>query len=191
MFLAIEIRSERGAMHGLVSNEMLLARIAGGDKTAFQALYRATAGTLNAVCLGVLRDKAAAEEVLQEAYVRVWQNARSFDPAKGAAIAWLVTIARRLALNEIRRRRGAPLSIDDAAGEVERVESARTIDDSGVSVKLRTCLDALDADYREAVVRAYVHGMTHEELARHMARPLGTVKSWVRRGLVDLKECLG
>jgi len=190
-----QMRASRSApggtpVHGVISNEALLSLVAGGDRAAFQALYRATSGTLNAVCIGVLRDRAVAEEVLQEAYVRVWENAKSFDPAKGAAIAWLVTIARRLALNEIRRRKHAPIAMEEVPEEVDLIEAERPSESAGASVRLRTCLEQLSEDYRRAVVLAYVHGMTHEELSRRFDRPLGTVKSWVRRGLIDLKECL-
>jgi RNA polymerase sigma-70 factor (ECF subfamily) len=178
-------------MHGVVSNEALLSLVAQGDRQAFRSLYRSTAGTLTAVCLGILRDRASAEEVLQEAYVRVWEHARSYDPARGAAIAWLVTIARRLALNEIRRRKNAPVAMDEVSSEVELLAAEKPAEGVGLGGRLRTCLDQLDADYRQAVVLAYVQGLTHEELAARLARPLGTVKSWVRRGLIDLKECLG
>jgi RNA polymerase sigma-70 factor (ECF subfamily) len=181
----------RSIMHGTISHEALLALVAQRDRQAFRSLYRATAGTLNAVCLGILRDKAVAEEVLQEAYVRVWEHAASFDPAKGTAIAWLVTIARRLALNEIRRRKNAPVAMEDVPEEVDLVAVDKPSETAGASAKLRTCLERLSEDYRRSVILAYVHGLTHAELARRFGRPLGTVKSWVRRGLIDLKECLG
>ncbi len=177
-------------MHGTLSNEALLSLVAAGDRDAFQALYRATAPTLNAICLSVLRDRAIAQDVLQEAYVRVWERARTFDASRGTAIAWLVTIARNLAISEIRRRKTAPVAMEEVT-ESDLITGERPADAAVASPRLMGCLERLNEDQRQAVVLAYVHGFTHQELAQRFERPTGTVKSWVRRGLIDLKECLG
>lgn len=178
-------------MHGTLSNDALLTLVAKGDREAFRSLYRSTAPLLHAVCLRILRDRMSAQDVLQEAYVRIWQNARSFDPDRGAAMAWLVTITRRLAINEIRRRKSAPTAMEEVADQVELVAAEHSTGGPSASPKLVRCLQRLNEDHRKALLLAYVHGFSHHELAERLKRPLGTVKSWVRRGLLALRECLG
>jgi RNA polymerase sigma-70 factor (ECF subfamily) len=106
-------------------------------------------------------------------------------------MAWLVTIVRRLSINEIRRRQTAPTAMDDVADNIGLVPAEPSIDSGLASPKLLHCLGKLNEEPRQAVLLAYVHGFTHEELAARFDRPPGTVKSWIRRGLIDLKECLG
>lgn len=178
-------------MHGVVSPEAMLSLVATGDREAFRSLYRATSGTAYAIALGVVRERDTAQEIVQEAFVRVWEHAARFDPAKGTAAGWIAVITRRLALNEIRRRKGAPVAFDDAGVAVDTIAGEAPSDKAGLGKSLEACLGRLSSDHRTAVVLAYVHGFTHEELARRLDRPLGTVKSWVRRGLSDLKECMG
>jgi RNA polymerase sigma-70 factor, ECF subfamily len=133
-----------------------------------------------------------AQEVLQEVYVRVWQRAGDFDRTAGSPITWLAAIARNRALDEARR--GTMRSLeddpellqvpgeDDPAANYERTEELR---------RLYACLDGLEAERKEIVLLAYYHGLTREEIARRLARPTATVKTWLRRTLAQLKDCLG
>jgi RNA polymerase sigma-70 factor (ECF subfamily) len=171
--------------------ESLLRSVAAGDRQAFRELYRLTAGKLFATARAIVQDRARAEEVLQDAYCRVWERAGSFDPAKGSAITWLATITRRLAIDDVRRRRIELLSLDDeTTGVLDIAADIPEIDPIGMG-RLKTCLETLRTDYRHVVVLAHVHGLTYEELARRFDKPVGTMKTWVFRGLAELKACIG
>jgi RNA polymerase sigma-70 factor (ECF subfamily) len=178
-------------MLGTMSPEVLMTRVANGDREAFRTVYRLLAPTLLGVALSLLRDRDLAQDVVQEAFVRVWEKATSYDGEKGAVVAWAVIIVRRLALNEIRRRRTVMVPVEDAEAEVDALLSIERPDPSGQTVRLKRCLEALDPDYRRAILLTYHQGLTNEDMADQLGRPLGTVKSWVRRGLVDLKDCVG
>lgn len=168
--------------------ETLLQRVAAGDRSAFRVLYAAASPRLFAICVKLLRDRARAEEVLQEAFTRIWERARSYDADKGAAIAWMTVVTRRIALNELRRRDNTHDSLDgddapdvaDDAPEADPLAKSRLID----------CLDRLGSERRRWVLLAYIHGYSHEELARRFERPLGTMKSALFRGLADLRKCM-
>lgn len=173
---------------GEVTVEDLLLRVAAKDRDAFRQLYQATASRLLGVCVGLLRNRARAEEAVQEAYVRIWERAGSFDQEKGAALAWMTVLTRRIALNELRRRDNAhvPLDKDDTPEFVAEFAEADPIGKS----RLLACLEKLEAERRQWVLLAYVHGYSHEELARRFGRPLGTMKSALFRGLADLRKCV-
>lgn len=171
--------------------EGLLARCALGDRAAFREVYLATAPKLFAVALRILRREDWAEEVLQECYVSIWRHAPEYDPRRAAPATWMTSIVRNRCLDWLRRPNPEPLNdaaaeslASDAPGPLERLEGARD------SAALARCLRSLDAKYRQAVVLAFFDGLSHAELARHLREPLGTVKTWVRRGLARLGECL-
>jgi RNA polymerase sigma-70 factor, ECF subfamily len=172
------------------SPEDLLIRMASGDRAAFRAFYEATNSRLFPVAQAILRDRDRAADVLQDAYLRIFERAFQFRSDKGSALAWAITITRRLALNAIRRSPAAMVSIDDHESAFEIADDTLPAISEGFEPRLGPCMDALPARQREAVVLAYVLGLTHEELAERLGTPLGTVKSWVRRGLEQLKECL-
>lgn len=180
-----------GRMVGLGPDEVLLLKIAEGDRLAFRKFYASTSGALLGVCLNMLRDRSRAEDVLQEAYVRIWERASLFDPAKGAALVWAGTLTRRLALNELRRTRIASVPIDGDDGPAHEIAADFVDPDPIGGRRLGPCLERLPSDQRTAVVLATVHGLTHSELAARLDKPLGTVKSWIARGLANLKECIG
>ncbi|HEY2864051.1 MAG TPA: sigma-70 family RNA polymerase sigma factor [Casimicrobiaceae bacterium] len=172
----------------------LLARTALADQSAFEQLYRATSSHLYGVALRILRESAAAEEVLQESFVNVWHHAGSYVAAKSQPLTWLTSIVRNRCLDRLRKRDVETVSIDDE-------EHAMTIADrsptplelllSGADASaVRQCVEALDAGQKQAIALAFYQGLSHSELARHLKQPLGTVKSWVRRGLERLKACL-
>lgn len=171
------------------TNEALLMRVAKGDRAAFRVLYSATASRLLAVCVALLRDRARAEESLQEAFVRIWERANTYDETKGAALAWMTVVTRRVALNELRRRDGAHVSLDDDEKSPQIAADLPELDPIGKG-RLLDCLGRLEAERRQWVLLAYVHGYSHEELARRFERPLGTMKSALFRGLAELRKCI-
>ena len=171
---------------GEVSNEALLRRAGEGDRAAFRALYHATAPRLSGVCVALLRDRARAEEALQEAFIRIWERAKTFDDSKGAALAWMTVLTRRVALNELRRAGAGSTgggAIPEIAADIPEPDPMR-------KDRLLACLEKLDAGRRRWVLLAYVHGYTHEELALRFGLPLGTMKSALFRALADLRKCV-
>ncbi|HXQ13321.1 MAG TPA: sigma-70 family RNA polymerase sigma factor [Caulobacteraceae bacterium] len=160
----------------------LLAATGAGDRRAFQALYTATSRRLFGVALSLLGRRELAEDVLQEAYVRVWTHAWQFDPARGPALAWLSRIVRNLAIDQIRRERGAHDDIADHADSL-CAPTAPLAD----RADLHRGLSRLRADQRNILRLAFVQGYTHEELVERLGVPLGTAKSRVRRSLEQLR----
>ncbi len=170
----------------------LLTRAGGGDQRAFAELYRRVSGRLYAVCLRILRDSGEAEEVLQEVFVTVWRRADRFDPARASAMTWLVTLTRNKAIDRLRQRREAVL--DDPL-DLDRVVDERPGPPADAQagqdyVRLRDCLEALEPKQRRSVREAFFTGATYKELEARCQVPLPTVKSWIRRGLIQLRECL-
>jgi RNA polymerase sigma factor (sigma-70 family) len=170
----------------------LMPRIAQGDRAALRALYDATSPKLFAVCLRILSDREESEDVLQDVYVTIWRRADRFDPARASVAAWISTIARNRAIDRLRAR--GPLA------KAEPIEALEIADDQpGADVtlvqaddarRLAACLGELDPRTRAVIRTAFFEGVTYEALARQMDAPLGTVKSWIRRGLARLKGCL-
>ena len=170
-------------------NAELLSRVALRDRGAFRELYENTSSHLLGGLMRICRDRPLAEEALQEAYIQIWNKAGEFNPERAMASTWMSSIARDLALDMIRyRRREVPLA--DQADNIPAL-SAELTADPRLEAELGRCLSELEQEQREAVVMAYVEGYTHSELSERLATPLGTVKSWVRRGLLALKQCLG
>jgi RNA polymerase sigma-70 factor (ECF subfamily) len=172
------------------TNEALLLRVGAGDRSAFRDLYAATAPRLFAVCLALLRDRARAEEALQDAFARIFERANTFDPEKGAALAWMSVVTRRIALSELRRRENTHRSLDDEDAGVGELSADLPEPDPIGRRRLLGCLDRLGGERRQWVLLAYVHGYSHEELATRYNRPLGTMKSALFRGLADLRKCM-
>ena len=171
-----------------LSLEALLLRVAKGDRAAFRDLYAATSSRLFAICVALLRDRGRAEEALQEAYARIWERASSYDAGKGAALAWMTVLTRRIALNELRRRDNAHDSLDEETAP--EIAADLPLADPLAKNRLMDCLEKLGAERRQWVLLAYIHGYSHEELARRFERPLGTMKSALFRGLADLRKCI-
>jgi RNA polymerase sigma-70 factor (ECF subfamily) len=171
----------------------LLARAGMGDRAAFEALYVATRSKLFAVALRIVRERAAAEEVLQDSYVSIWIHARQYARAKSAPTTWMTAIVRNRCLDLLRRGTHEVEDIDDKAAATLVDESAAPGADAERTAQrhaIARCLEELEADQRQSIALAFFHGLTHSELAAHLRRPLGTVKTHVRRGLARLKECL-
>jgi len=169
----------------------LIARTALGDRVAFSSLYLRTSPKLFGVALRILKDRAQAEDAIQEVYVRVWRRAGSFRVGEASAMAWLVTIARNQAIDLIRARQPSTLEYDDApeiADSAPDPEARAEL--SGESRRIDGCLGELDADKATAVVAAYMEGLSYQELAEQHAVPLNTMRTWLRRSLIKLRECL-
>jgi RNA polymerase sigma-70 factor (ECF subfamily) len=179
----------------------LLARSGLGDRQAFAALYERTSAHLFAVVLRINRDRAQAEDVLQEVYVNVWRAAQSFDAAQSQPLTWLTSVARNRAIDSLRRKQTEPQTQpapfhddedkdvyddvpDDAPTPLEMLSRASD------ARALAQCMDGLSAPQRQSVALAFYDGLSHAEVAEQMRQPLGTVKSWVRRALLSLKSCL-
>lgn len=171
-------RSERITVATL---EQLLAHVAEGDLAAFEQLYDATSRRLFAIAYRILRDESVAQDATQEAYVNVWRRAKLYDPARGSPIGWMSVVVRNVALNMIRSDRPTE-PIDDFVIPVAPVDPPDS--------RLGQCLKRLPEDQGNAIVLTYTYGLTHSELAEHLSVPLGTAKSWVRRGMLALKECM-
>jgi RNA polymerase sigma-70 factor, ECF subfamily len=171
--------------------DQLLAATARGDAAAFAELYAETSPRLFGILLRMLQKRDWAEEALQDCYMRIWRRSESYAPERGAPIAWLVTIARYRALDLLRARR---LDTDALPEGHEPVDESPRPDERAAQLEgveqLRKCLDSLSGEQRRSVLLAYYEGYTHGELAKKLDTPLGTVKSWVRRGLTQLRACL-
>jgi RNA polymerase sigma-70 factor (ECF subfamily) len=170
-----------------------LVRVAAGDRAALRNVYQDTSAKLFGVCLRILKDRSEAEDVLQDVYVTVWRKAAAFDPGRASPITWWVAIARNRAIDRLRAsalgRRMEPIEAADAVSDpapaaVERIELAQQ------HQRLARCLEELEARHASAIRAAFLEGATYEELAASMRVPLGTMKSWIRRGLLKLRACL-
>jgi RNA polymerase sigma-70 factor, ECF subfamily len=170
----------------------LLIRIATRDAAAFAALYKQTNAKLYGVVARILTRGDAAADALQEVYVRIWEKAGEFDPLKGSPLAWMATIARNRALDEVRRVR--PVSLEDQSEGFE--PAAEEIDPLAVRERserlmaLVDCLKALDEEKRAIVLLAYYRGSSREALAKRFGRPVPTIKTWLHRSLAQLRDCL-
>jgi RNA polymerase sigma-70 factor (ECF subfamily) len=173
--------------------ETLIARMALGDRAAFSALYAATSAKLFGITLRVLDNRAEAEDALQEIYVKLWHNAGRYQSNGLSPMTWLITIARNHAIDRLRARRPAATAagIDEAAelADLSPGPEAQLIA-AGERARLSACLATLDPDRAEAVSRAYMYGDSYADLAARYGVPLNTVRTWLRRSLLKLRECL-
>ena len=176
---------------GAPSDLELLARCAQQDRAAFRQLYSAWSGKLHGVAMRITRDQSLAADATHDAFVQVWQQAGRFDPARGEAGSWLVSLVRYRALDLLRRRGREVLGHEPLMEEADQgPDPLNALLSSSEGSALHRCLELLSADRRRLVVMAFVEGLTHSELATKLSMPIGTVKSWIRRSLIGLKECL-
>ncbi|WP_083702969.1 sigma-70 family RNA polymerase sigma factor [Marinobacterium stanieri] len=173
----------------------LILQCAQGKRSALSELYHLESSRLLGLIMAIVRNQALAEDILHDLFVRVWTRADSFDAEGGNGQAWLSRMARNLALNTQRYAyREASLSTDQEMPELDAVLERLSHEPEPRSSRERhtllDCLKQLDTEQRSAVVKAYVHGLTHSELASHLDKPLGTVKAWVQRSLIKLRECM-
>ncbi|MDX2158906.1 MAG: sigma-70 family RNA polymerase sigma factor [Hyphomicrobiaceae bacterium] len=172
---------------------LLLALVATGDREAFRTLYAGTSAKLYGVILRISRRREVADEVMQEAYVKIWQHAADFDPAKASAIAWMAAIARNRALDEVRRK-APPVAADDEDAVARIADPAplasQVIEAAETGRRLTDCLAGLEAGRGEIVRLAYLEGLSREELSARFGAPVATIKTWLHRSLKQLKDCL-
>lgn len=170
-----------------------LVRTGEGDRAALRSVYDATHAKLFGVVLRICGERQAAEDVLQDVYLTIWRRAGAFDPGRASPITWMATIARNRAIDRVRSsaiRRTEPEEAavavaDDAPLAPELITQAQT------ATRLHICLETLEDRQQAAIRTAFFDGLTYAELADRLEVPLGTVKSWIRRGMLKLKECLG
>jgi RNA polymerase sigma-70 factor (ECF subfamily) len=170
----------------------LLARSALGDRVAFAELYRMAGPKLFGVSLRIVRERPLAEEALQDSFVNIWNHASDYARAKSAPMTWMTAIVRNRSLDLTRRTREEPDIDEELTNNLadERATPARDVETRMQAHSIRDCLGELDAEHRQTIALAFYHGLTHSELAAHLRRPLGTIKTHIRRGLLRLKDCL-
>lgn len=172
----------------------LLERVAAGDRDAFARLYTQSAPRLYGLLLRLLGRAALADEALQESFLRIWRHAKRYRPERSEPMTWMTSVARNHALDLLRRqgrRDDLELSWNSRDEELWPDELSRAADvQLGEQQVLDSCLEQLSMDQRECVLRAYCEGYSHEELSERLSTPLGTVKSWIRRGLESLRRCV-
>jgi RNA polymerase sigma factor (sigma-70 family) len=170
---------------------LLLDSVAQGDRDAFSRLYERTAAKLYGICLRLMGNEAEAQEVLQEAYVTVWRKAARFEPAKASPITWLAVLARNTAIDRLRRRTAGLEDLDQAAEVADDRPSAFTLlAEAQDATRLYHCLETLDGRAQAMIRSAFLEGINYPQLAEREGVPLGTMKSWIRRGLQRLRACL-
>lgn len=170
----------------------LLQQTAVGNQTAFEALYAQTSGQLYAVALKMLKNKESAEEATQEAYINIWYKASYYKEGQGTVLTWLVSIVRYRALDMIRHKkvRKEDELNDSAIFSLPQMNVTKGGQFGDSHSQLENCMEELDNQQRQAIHLAYFGGLSHAEVVKHLESPLGTIKSWIRRGLSSLQRCL-
>lgn len=175
----------------------LLARCALRDQKALEALYAQTSARFYGLVLKMLRDTEWANEVVQDAYIKIWNNSQRFNASKASGMTWMTTIVRNSALDRIRERKRNPLLQNEQLDEIETVmlDSETPTPDQQTDTdyelnQLMQCLKHLNQQQQKAVMMSFYHGYSHQELSEKLIVPLGTIKGWVRRGLEQLRGCL-
>jgi RNA polymerase sigma-70 factor (ECF subfamily) len=168
---------------------LLLKKVAIGNQSAFNQLYSNTSGQLFAVALRMLRNRDSAEEAMQEAYVSIWYKADYYKEGQGTVLTWMVSIIRYRALDILRSKkvRKEEVLSHEVISEFDSTDSVT----SGYDIKIEGCMNELEQQQRQAIHLAYFNGLSHSEVTKHLDLPLGTIKSWIRRGLTSLQRCLG
>lgn len=173
--------------------EALLRRCAERDQSALGTLYENVGPQLMAILMRILRNRALAEDALQDVFLRIWQQAAQFDELRGRAMAWMVSIARNRAI-DMQRATRVTVMLDAAelagAKQLQVIGESDSAEFGAARRALRRCLETLGAAQRQCVILAYQHGLTQERISQSIGQPLGSVKSWVRRGLQSLRTCM-
>ena len=167
--------------------EVCLLACARGDHRALHQLYEQDSSRLLGVALRITRNKALAEDIVHDAFIKIWHGARSFDPLRGSARGWVFSVTRHLALDVVRSA-GRDVPLDDQYEPM--AEPAQTFEFAARSGQIHQCLEQLDPTRRTCILHAYVDGYSHSEIAQKLSTPLGTVKAWIKRSLAALRECM-
>lgn len=170
----------------------LLIDTARGDRRAFQNLYQATSAKLFGIVLRICKDRQISEDVLQETFLKIWRRAESYDRALGEPIAWMSVIARRTSIDSLRQRAGPRVvTASDDFDPLDAIADPASEGPDGADLAaLRKCLGTLEEEQRSCVLLAYYEGFSREELGEKFGRPVGTIKTWLFRGLALLRDCL-
>lgn len=173
--------------------EQMIARVALGERAAFDQLYDATSAKLFGVCLRVLGNRSAAEDAMQDSYIKIWHKADRYQVNGLSPMTWLITVTRNTAIDRVRARRKGHQDIDTPGFELpSSTPSPEQMAIAGSEAKrLSGCLDELAEDRGTAVRGAYLDGQSYDELAQRFGVPLNTMRTWLRRGLIALRECMG
>ena len=171
----------------------LIAAVAKGDEAAFERFYAATRAKLFGVVLRILRRADIADEVIQETYLKIWHNAATVDPKLATPMTWMVPIARNRALNVVRKKGEASIEDEPAAMEAagEEADPLARREMTEELKRLLACLGRLEEDRRRMVLLAYYSGWSRDQLAAKFDAPANTIKTWLRRSLLEIRECLG
>lgn len=171
--------------------EKLIAKVASHNRNAYQQLYDLSSAKLFGVCLRILNDRTEAEDALQEVFVNIWQKASSFEVSKARGITWMAAIARNHSIDRLRARKPYEESIDDNYDLEDDDPGPEAATESAVvNKKIHDCLSTLDKLHSEAVKRTYLNGWTYQQAADELKVPLNTIKTWIRRSLIALRECM-
>ncbi len=167
--------------------QVCLLACARGDHRALHQLYEQDSSRLLGVALRITRNKALAEDIVHDAFIKIWHGAHSFDPLRGSARGWVFSVTRHLALDMVRSA-GRDVPLDDQYEPL--AEPAQSIEFAARSGQIHQCLERLDPTRRTCILHAYVDGYSHSEIAQKLSTPLGTVKAWIKRSLAALRECM-
>ncbi len=170
----------------------LIGRVAAQDRAAFRALYAATSAKLMGTLLRILGNRGEAEDALQEVYTRVWLRAARFDATRGRGMTWLIAIARNHAIDRLRQKGEVQGADEDAVDALpdESPTAERRLIAKGEAGRLADCFATLEPDRADAVRGAYLGGLSYQDLASRYDVPLNTMRTWLRRSLLKLRECL-
>lgn len=170
----------------------LLGEIAQGDRQSFAVFYSATGSKVFGVCLSLLKRRDLAEEIVQEVYVKIWAKAADFDSGRASPITWIATIARNRCLDELRKK--STVSLDELQETqefaAEEINPLAGIEHGQNLAALMSCLNSLEEEKRQMILLAYYRGFSREALSQKFAKPVATIKTWLHRGLAQLRTCL-
>lgn len=170
----------------------LIEAVARGESDAFRLLYNATSSKLFGVAIRILKRSDLAEDVVQDTYLKIWDGAAGYRPGFGSPLGWMVTITRNRAIDVLRKRSESQFG-DDNGDDIEDANLPDPFRLAAQNSELRAfvgCLKQLGQQQQDCLLLAYYYGYTHEEIASRFGAPVGTVKSWIRRGLAQIRECL-